>query len=580
MSVTASFHIVLISCCALVVAEGRLTEDSKLSSGQHQCPVWTAYNSISQQCECSESLGGIVECHLNNQSSVSIDLLPCYCLSQYCTNESDCSEVVSNCPFSCYTSPNSRHIIQFTSTDDDPMCSVYKRRGPMCGLCEHNHTPPVYSYNFTCVDCTEYRMNWLKYIAVAYIPLTVFYIFVLMLKILATAGSMNALVTISQLAAVPGIVRFYSSRNHTAWNLFVNMIIGTLSILNLDFFKSYYHPFCLHPSMTTIQVFSLEYLVGVYPLLLVAITYFLVKLHDRYSIVVYLWRPCYRVFSCFSSKLSIKTSLVQAFATFILLSYVKICNVSFDILTPAKKYLRPDGSEVDKQSWYYNGSLEFFGKDHIPYATLAIVMSLLFNVLPLFLLILYPFRFFRRLLHCFKLECAVFSIFLDTFYGPYRKESRYYSLFATVYIMLRGVNLLLFSVSVSIIYFFFAGYVFILVLVLVAVVRPYRKKWQNFVDIALILCILTHYLFKNAIHEVTYMTPDGSKLHIAFVIIVNVLSLFFPTFYSLLVLSSFIIPRCCIVKVKRIVNGCRNKDLEEPLPHRFQQSNECSPLIK
>ena len=113
--------------------------------------------------------------------------------------------------------------------------------------------------------------------------------------------------------------------------------------------------------MTTIQVFSLEYLVGVYPLLLVAIAYFLVKLHDRYSIVVYLWRPCYRVFSCFSSKLNIKTSLVQAFATFILLSYVKICNVSFDILTPAKKYLRPDGSEVDKQYWYYNGSLEFFG---------------------------------------------------------------------------------------------------------------------------------------------------------------------------------------------------------------------------
>ena len=123
--------------------------------------------------------------------------------------------------------------------------------------------------------------------------------------------------------------------------------MAVLSILNLDFFKSYYHPFCLHPSMTTIQVFSLEYLVGVYPLVLVAITYFLVKLHDRYSLVVYLWRPCYRVFSCFSSKLNIKTSLVQAFATFILLSGVKICNVSFDILTPARKYLRPDGSEVD-----------------------------------------------------------------------------------------------------------------------------------------------------------------------------------------------------------------------------------------
>ena len=371
MCVLTSLHIFLISCCVLIIAEGRLTGDSKLGSGQHQCPVWTVYNSTSQKCECSEShiLRGNVECHMNNQSSVSIYLIHYFCLSQYCTNENDCSEVVSNCPFSCYTSPTtSRRVVQVTSdsTGDDPMCSQYKRRGPMCGLCEHNHTPPVYSYNFTCVECIDYKINWLKYIAVAYLPLTVFYFLVLLFKISATIGSVNALVAIFQLGTTSGINRFHytsdARSNHTANDL----ATGVLSILNLDFFRHFIHPFCLHPSMTTIQVFSLEYLVGVYPLLLVAITYFLVKLHDRYSIVVSLWRPCYRVFSCFSSKLNIKTSLVQAFATFILLSYVKICNVSFDILTPAKKYLRPDGSEVDKQYWYYNGTLEFFWQESHP----------------------------------------------------------------------------------------------------------------------------------------------------------------------------------------------------------------------
>ena len=378
MCVTASLHIALISCCAVIVVKGRLTGDSKLSSGKHQCPVWTVYNSTSQECECSKSLAGIVDCHIINQSAVNIVLKPCFCLSQY-TNGSGFSEVISNCPFSCSTGPTPFRDIEIASMGDDPICSQYKRRGPMCGLCEHNHTPPVYSYNFTCVECTDfdYKISWLKYIAIAYFPLTVFYILVLLLKVSATTGSTNALVTISQLATSPGIIRLFSLRNHFHLNTIINLIIGTLSVLNLDFFKSYYHPFCLHPSMTTIQVFSLEYLVGVYPLLLVAVTYFLVKLHDRYSIVVYLWRPCYRVFSCLFANINVKTSLVQAFATFILLSYIKICNVSFDILTPARKYLRPDGSEVDKQYWYYNGSLEFFGKDHIPYAALAIVMSLL-----------------------------------------------------------------------------------------------------------------------------------------------------------------------------------------------------------
>ena len=173
----ASLHVVLISCCAVVIAEGSLTGDSKLSSGQHQCPVWTVYNYTSQQCECyiSKSTRGIVECHLNNQSSVSIRLRICYCLSQY----TNVSAVVSNCPFSCYTRNYVFRDIEIASTAGDPICSQFKRRGPMCGLCEHNNTPSMYSYNFTCVECTDYGLNWLKYIAIAFLPLTVIYILVL-----------------------------------------------------------------------------------------------------------------------------------------------------------------------------------------------------------------------------------------------------------------------------------------------------------------------------------------------------------------------------------------------------------------
>ena len=578
--VIASLHVVLISYsyCAVVIVEGRLTGDSKLSSDQHQCPVWTVYNSTSQQCECSESLGGIVECHMYNQSSVSVGLRPCYCLSQY-TNE---SAVVSNCPFSCFTGYRvSRDIIIVSdSTGDDPICSQYKRKGPMCGLCEHNHTPPVYSYNFTCVECTEYRMNWLKYIAVAYLPLSVLYFVVLLLRISATTGSMNGLVAIFQLCTSSGINRLHYvlDRRHKLI-VATNMMIGIFSTLNLDFFKSFYHPFCLHPSMTTIQVFSLEYLVGVYPLLLVAITYFLVKLHDRYSIVVYLWSPCYRVFSCFSSKLNVKTSLVQAFATFILLSYVKICNVSFDILTPAKKYLRPDGSEVDKQYWYYNGSLEFFGKDHIPYAALAIVMSLLFNILPLLLLILYLFHCFRKFLSCLKLDSTTLHIFMDSFFGSYRTASRYYRLFALFYIFLRIICLFLFAVFGGFLYRFYAGYVFMLALVLVAMIRPYRNKWQNVFDILLLLCSSSFYQFKNLFFESSFIFPSESQLHSLALLFANV-SLLFPIMYMLCRIMSFFIPSCCIVKIKKKVNSCHHKDLEEPLPHRLQQSNECSPLIK
>ena len=110
--------------------------------------------------------------------------------------------MISNCPFSCSTGPTPFRDIEIASMGDDPICSQYKRRGLgyvstiIPHLC-------MYSYNFTCVECTDYdyKISWLKYIA---IPLTVFYILVLLLKLSTTTGSANALVTISQLATSPG----------------------------------------------------------------------------------------------------------------------------------------------------------------------------------------------------------------------------------------------------------------------------------------------------------------------------------------------------------------------------------------
>ena len=210
------------------------------------------------------------------------------------------STVVGSCPLSCssFFGPQ-YHKVRITAAGDDVICGNYKRRGPMCGLCD----PTVYHYNFTCVECSNYKLNWLKYIAITYIylPLTVFYLLVLLLKISATAGSMNGFVVVIQLAAAPGIVRFYFLE-HSVSSTIVKLITGVYSILNLDFFKSFYSPFCLHPSMTTIQVFAFDYLLGVYPLLLIILTFILVKLHDHYSVVMFLWRPCYTLFSRFLAK--------------------------------------------------------------------------------------------------------------------------------------------------------------------------------------------------------------------------------------------------------------------------------------
>ena len=64
--------------------------------------------------------------------------------------------------------------------------------------------------------------------------------------------------------------------------------ISLLSLWNLDILRGFYEPFCLHPHMTIVQALALNYLVALYPLVLLIIAYFLASLHGRNNKVIVL----------------------------------------------------------------------------------------------------------------------------------------------------------------------------------------------------------------------------------------------------------------------------------------------------
>ena len=185
----------------------------------------------------------------------------------------------------------------------------------MCGECRAEYAPSVYSYDLACVECKDYKYNWLKYIAVAYLPLTAFYILMIVLRVSVNSGPMVVYVTISQMIASPGLLRFFITTNRDI-DMISMLALSLYAVWNLDFFRSFYHPFCLYPNMTILQTISLDYAVAVYPLVLISITYCLVRLHDRYIVISRLWLPVYRCCSTFRRKWNIRESLVNAFATF------------------------------------------------------------------------------------------------------------------------------------------------------------------------------------------------------------------------------------------------------------------------
>ena len=67
------------------------------------------------------------------------------------------------------------------------MCAGLNKEGQLCGRCVKNFAPPVFSYTLSCVNCTDYQLNWLKYMGVAFGPLTLFCLLICVLHISATS---------------------------------------------------------------------------------------------------------------------------------------------------------------------------------------------------------------------------------------------------------------------------------------------------------------------------------------------------------------------------------------------------------
>ena len=227
----------------------------------------------------------------------------------------------------------------------------------------------------------------------------------------------------------------HSVRHHHFGLSAAKVAITVLSIWNLDFFRSMYHPFCLYPSFTTLDALLLDYTIALYPLILILLTYLLVKLHDRFGCVTWLFRPLYVCFHRFRKEWDIKASLIGAFATFYLLSYVKVLNITSEFLHGVL-FLTMDGKQ-SKQFFYQNASVPYFEGEHLPYVTTAITLATLFNLLPLLLLCLYPCRCFHRCLNKTGCRWQALHVFMDAILGAYSHKPRERRYFGAIYLVVR-----------------------------------------------------------------------------------------------------------------------------------------------
>lgn len=449
----------------------------------------------------------------------------------------------------------------------------------LCSKCKDGTGYPLYSYRLNCIACTGKPITILLYLVQAYLPLTVFFIFVIAFRVSANAEKLSGYILMSQIITTPAQLRYITSlKAGKPRSRVINIATAALAVWNLDFFRGLYKPFCYRESMSALQIVSLDYLVALYPLGLILFTYGIVYVHDRFPVVARMWRPVHRVFLRMRRQWDVKKSLVDAFTTFLLLSYIKILNASFDLLVPTKLYTMTGHALPNQYYLYYDAGTRGFHNGHTVYGVLAITMLLVFNVAPFLVLLLYPCRFFQALLN--HLGCSArlqpLHIFMDSFLGCYRIAPRDYRHFAALSLLVRIGNLVVFSVTLSRYYYPFGCTLFIAMAVLVTVMKPYKSPAQNTIDATLYLVFAFGYLGATAYA----LTPDKTYNHVfvGFMVLSVLISLMYPVAIVVhhTVLKS-LLPRICRSYFSERDNHAYTQDPDDELFQSFKDRN--NPLL-
>jgi len=444
------------------------------------CPSWAFYDDKEDRCRCGQNIEQAVIC---DEHSLNIYVKKCFCM----TYSAKFQEVVlSSCRYNCHLKYDDDIFYSVPRNVDfinHEVCGVYNREGQGCSHCKEGYGIAVYSYDYYCVECTHYHHNWLMYVAIAYLPLTLLYIIILIGRITVTNNVLSGYVFMGQLISTPLVAQLMGMRrlqfSNNKYSLGTKLLFLLYGIWNLDFARSLYTPFCLHPDLSEFQAVALDFCLAVYPLLLVILTYFLVKIHDRYSIISKLMKPAHFILRILNKEMDINASLIDVFVTFIMLSNVKFVHVSFSLISSSITFVNVVNNAIPEKYLYLNESMEFLGEEHKPYFVIGIFVMVIFSFLPMLLSCLYPCLCFKKLLSCFRLNSLSFHSFMEAFQGQFKSRPRDYRWFSSLPFLVLILNYLSFYLSTGLFYFTLLGFILAIYSFIVLCLRPYRKFSTN-----------------------------------------------------------------------------------------------------
>ena len=451
-------------------------------SDEGDCPTWTyRVNSSNSSCHC---VCGVSHHYQITCGSILKEVKIIDGLTM--TYDEETNNVVAGYTLFGLTKKTSnkrdevyRKVPRNKTLLNDNMCHRFHREGQLCGACEDDHIPQIYSFDLSCKRCSNSGNNWIFLILFISGPITVFYIATVVFKFNANFPTIHAYILVAHLIYSPQILRFYSVQYHR--HIVNRLIVYTYGIWNFDPLSVFHTKLCT--PLTTLQTLALGYVAPCYALLLIVITYATIELHSRgCKVMVLLYSPFQKCAHRLNMHRNDKSSIIDVFATFLLLSYNRILSTHVDLLM----YVEPfdQTGKVIGKYLYYDPTVEYFGREHRLYGILAVSIFLFCSLIPLLLLLFYPTKCFQKCLNRLKLNWYGLCIFVDSFAGCYKdgtepgtRDCRY---FAALFLILRILIYLSLYILPTTCAIGINAIVIMLFMALFVICQPYKAKFAAY----------------------------------------------------------------------------------------------------
>ena len=387
------------------------------------------------------------------------DILVGSCPSGYCDGASNNPYVLGK----FITLPRSRDKL------NDFLCSG-NRTGVLCGRCKPTYAPVINSDKYPCVQCnSSSAANILKYIGTEYVPLTVFFLVIIICNVRLTTGPANAFIVFGQVISSTFDLNNGITTNPTTSDTFNTAYKLIYGIFNLDFFSKLLEPFCIGEKLDTLLIVSLSYIVALYPLLMICIVIIAFKLKS--------------IVGCSKSKWCRQHSIspMMAITCFLLLSYNKLILTAVFIVSEGM-LINSSGANVDISVVYIQGDVLYDEREK--YVSVAAVVLFITLILPIVLLG-YPITFLERCLKFWPMinkryPADKVNIFLDCFQGSFENNKRF---FASLYFMFRlGIAIAYILPITELNELIIQQMICMIMSLLVVVLQPYKERLTNVWD--------------------------------------------------------------------------------------------------